>query len=287
MIIVMNAEERAQLLTDVERAQAGGAPIAVVTVTHSGEPSLADRGVKLLVRRDPHDSSLGTLGDELLDARVADAAREALRVRPRLSVQTLYISRARLDRGELPTARRHEAMPGDAQLMLEIFEAPARLVVVGGGHIGLALVEMGSILGLEVTVLDDRPEFANAERFPMADAVLTGEIAAELDAMDLSGACSIVLVSRGHKQDELALRHSVGRGAAYVGMIGSRRRTRTVLERLTRDGVAADELARVHTPIGLDIGAETPEEIAVSILAEIVMERRGGSGAPMRPRVEP
>ena len=76
MIIVMNAEERAQLLTDVERAQAGGAPIAVVTVTHSGEPSLADRGVKLLVRRDPHDSSLGTLGDELLDARVADAARE-------------------------------------------------------------------------------------------------------------------------------------------------------------------------------------------------------------------
>ncbi len=145
---------------------------------------------------------------------------------------------------------------------------------------------MGAILGLEVAVLDDRPEFANAERFPMASEVRAGEIDAELDAMTLDGTCSVVLVSRGHKQDELALRHTVGRGAAYVGMIGSRRRTRTVLASLAADGFAEEELARVHTPIGLDIGAETPEEIAISILAEIVMERRGGTGAPMRPRGE-
>ena len=283
----MNAEERARLLEDVERAQAGGAPVAVVTATHPGEPPLAERGAKLLVRRDPHDSSLGTLGDAALDALVADAAREALRAHPRPAVQTLYVAATGGDDGGLElTARRHESTPRGAQLMLELFEAPARLVVVGGGHVGLALAEMGAILGLEVTVLDDRPEFANAERFPMAQEVRAGEIDAELDAMDLAGACSVVLVSRGHKQDELALRHSVGRGAAYVGMIGSRRRTRTVLESLERDGVDAGELARVHTPIGLNIGAETPEEIAVSILAEIVMERRGGSGAPMRPVAE-
>ena len=282
----MNAEERAQLLAEVERAQAGGAPVAVVTATHPGEPPLAERGAKLLVRRDPHDSSLGTLGAPALDALVADAAREALRARPHPDVQTLYIAAAPHDDGLRLTARRHEASPGDAQLMLELFEAPSRLVVVGGGHVGLALAEMGAILGLEVTVLDDRPEFANAERFPMAEEVRAGEIDAELDAMDLAGACSVVLVSRGHKQDELALRHAVGRGAGYVGMIGSRRRTRTVLESLARDGVDAAELQRVHTPIGLDIGAETPEEIAISILAEIVMERRGGSGAPMRPSAE-
>jgi xanthine dehydrogenase accessory factor len=282
----MNAEDRAQLLLEVERAQAGGAPVAVVTATHPGEPPLAERGAKLLVRRDPHDSSLGRLGAPALDALVAEAAREALRAHPRPEVQTLYIASTGGDDGLRLTDRRHESTPGDAQLMLELFEAPARLVVVGGGHVGRALAEMGAILGLEVTVLDDRPEFANAERFPMAQEVRAGEIDAELDAMDLTGACSVVLVSRGHKQDELALRHSVGRGAAYVGMIGSRRRTRTVLESLAADGVDATELARVHTPIGLDIGAETPEEIAISILAEIVMVRRGGSGAPMRPRDE-
>jgi xanthine dehydrogenase accessory factor len=282
----MNAEERTQLLSEVERAQAGGAPVAVVTATHPGEPPLAERGAKLLVRRDPHDSSLGTLGAPALDALVAEAAREALRAHSGPEVQTLYIAATGSDDGRRLTDRRHESAPGDAQLMLELFEAPARLVVVGGGHVGRALAEMGAILGLEVTVLDDRPEFANAERFPMAQEVRAGEIDVELDAMDLAGACSVVLVSRGHKQDELALRHSVGRRAAYVGMIGSRRRTRTVLESLAADGVDAAELARVHTPIGLDIGAETPEEITISILAEIVMVRRGGTGAPMRPRDE-
>ncbi len=271
------------MVAEVERAQAGGAPAAVATVTHPGDPPLALRGAKLLVRRDPAEGSLGTLGSPALDASVLAAAREALSARLRTAVQTLYIGRAHLDAGEPATDRRHESSPGDAQIMLELFEAPGRLVVVGGGHVGLALAEIGALLGFRITVIDDRPEFANAERFPMADDVRSGKIDSELDAMDLGGACSVVLVSRGHKQDELALRHTVGRGAAYLGMIGSRRRTRTVLESLAAGGVPRAELDRVRTPIGLDIGAETPEEIAVSILAEIVMVRRGGRGGPMRP----
>jgi xanthine dehydrogenase accessory factor len=116
----------------------------------------------------------------------------------------------------------------------------------------------------------------------MAAEIHAGDIAGTLDGIDVDGRTYVVLVSRGHQQDETALRHAIGRGAAYVGMIGSRRRTGTVLNRLAADGLSAEALDAVHTPIGLDIGAETPEEIAVSILAEIVMERRGGSGRPMR-----
>jgi len=166
--------------------------------------------------------------------------------------------------------------------MVEVFEAKQRLLIVGGGHVGLALARLGADVGFSVAVLDDRQEFANPERFPMAAEVYTGDIAATLDGIDIDGRTYVVLVSRGHQQDETALRHAVARGAAYVGMIGSRRRTGTVLNRLAADGFDGEALNAVHTPIGLDIGAETPEEIAVSILAEIVMERRGGTGRPMR-----
>ena len=165
--------------------------------------------------------------------------------------------------------------------MLQLFESPSRLVVVGAGHVGLALAELGEMLGFGVTVVDDREEFANAERFPMAERVCCGEIDAELDALRIDRGTYVVLVSRGHKQDEIALRHVVGRGAAYVGMIGSKRRTTTVLEHLLAEGFDRAALEAVATPIGLDIGAETPAEIAVSILAEITMMRRGGAGGRM------
>jgi xanthine dehydrogenase accessory factor len=140
---------------------------------------------------------------------------------------------------------------------------------------------MGAHAGFHVTVLDDREDYANAERFPMADHVICGDFATELDHMDIDGTTYIVLVTRGHKQDELGLRHVVGSRAGYVGMIGSRRRVAAVLQHLREEGVPEEQLARVHAPIGLDIGAETPEEIAVSIIAEIIAVRRGGSGGPM------
>ena len=141
---------------------------------------------------------------------------------------------------------------------------------------------MGDLLGFGVTVVDDRPEFANAERFPMAGQVLVGEPGEILDGLEINERTHAVLVSRGHQVDEQGLRHLVGRGAAYVGMIGSRRRTGTVLQHLADEGFGVEDLEAVHTPIGLDIGAETPEEIALAILAEMVMERRGGTGRQMR-----
>jgi xanthine dehydrogenase accessory factor len=208
-----------------------------------------------------------------VDAQVVAGAEAAFQQFPRVVLQTLYVGRE-----HEAVARRSQARPGDARLMLEVFEAPARLVIVGGGHVGLAIATLANLVGFGVTVIDDRPEFANTERFPMAESVLCGDIDEILDETRVDETTFVVLVSRGHQVDTLALRHVAERGAAYVGMIGSRRRTGTVLQQLAADGIDADALARVHTPIGLDIGAETPEEIALSILAEIVLVRRGGTG---------
>ena len=165
--------------------------------------------------------------------------------------------------------------------MSEVTESPVSLLIVGGGHIGQSLAAIGAEAGFSVAVLDDREAFANSERFPSADRVICGDIAEELARYKITSSTYIVLVSRGHKQDEAGLRTVVESDAALGGMIGSKRRVSTVLTHMAREGIARDALERVHTPIGLDIGAETPEEIAVSIVAEIIAVRRGGTGARM------
>lgn len=270
-----------QIVEAIDEALGGGDPVVVATVTTVGPGTTAQPGEKLLVARD--GSTLGEISDPALRAAVLEAAGEVFGAFPRIVLETLYFGR-----DGAAVTRRSRARADDAQVMVQLFEAPARLVVVGGGHVGLSVAEIGELLGFGVTVLDDRPEFANDERFPMAEAVLCGEIDEQLDALSFDHNTYVVLVSRGHKQDEIALRHVVGRGAGYVGMIGSKRRTATVLEHLRDEGFDPAVLEPLATPIGLDIGAETPAEIAVSILAEITMLRRGGTGGRMsadRPRM--
>ncbi|RLT34632.1 MAG: hypothetical protein DWI58_20355 [Chloroflexi bacterium] len=276
----MDAETRARIVEEIEGALTGGALVVTATVTAGGEPSLAVAGEKMLMRRD--GTRVGKLGDAALDDAVREAAVAVFTDTARVAMQTLYFGRD----GHAVT-RRSQAHPGDAEIMLQLFEAPARLVVIGGGHVGLAVATLGAFVGFDITVLDDREEFANRERFPMADAVHAGDTTAALDAMTFDAQDYVVLVSRGHRQDEDALRHVVGRGAAYVGMIGSRRRTATVIQHLAEEGLDATALDAVSTPIGLDLGAETPEEIALSILSEIVMLRRGGRGGRMREQRAP
>ena len=268
------ATDRIAMMEAIESALAGGTRLVVATVVDGGSGQLAP-GAKLSLAAD--ESVLGTLGGEVLDEAVLAQAREMLTTVPRVTMQTMYVS----PNGGL-SERRSQAGPGDAEVMLQLFESPSRLVIVGAGHVGHALATIGEIVGFAVTVIDDREEFANRDRFPMAEHVICAEVEAALDGIDLDSNTYVVLVSRGHRVDEEALRHAVGRGAAYVGMIGSRRRTGTVLRHLLEEGFDRQALESVSTPIGLDIGAETPEEIAVSILAEMIMVQRGGSGERMR-----
>ena len=271
----MDTDTRIAIADQIEAALEGGPALVVATVTGSGDPPWLQPGDKLLVHADR--SRLGSLGHPTVDDQVSTIAAEMQTAYPRIAVETLYVGAD----GQA-TIRRHESRLGDAELMLQLWESPAGLIVVGGGHVGLALATFGEQLGFAVTVIDDREDFANRDRFPMAEHVLFGEIGEQLDSLTLDQTAHVVLVSRGHLQDEIALRHAIRHPVAYLGMIGSQRRTATVLQHLVDEGYDQAALEAVSTPIGLDIGAETPEEIALSILAEIVMLRRGGSGERMR-----
>jgi xanthine dehydrogenase accessory factor len=270
-----------QIEAEAVAAAAGGSPVVVATLIRvpAGDlpPEGRSLGAKMLVR--PDGSRLGDVGGGPFEEAVAADALAALSAVPRSAVQALYYTRG----GE--RVRRPEAQPYAAyQVMLEVVEARPVLLVVGAGHIGQSLTRLGEYAGFSVTVLDDRPDFASRQPLPEADRILCGDLVESLRGIPIDSNTYVVLVSRGHKQDELALREVVTASAAYVGMIGSRRRVTTVLQHLAHVGFPQEALERVRTPIGLDIGAETPEEIAVSIIAEIIQARRGGTGRPLGER---
>ncbi len=150
------------------------------------------------------------------------------------------------------------------------------LLIVGAGHIAQPLCEIGSMLGFHTVVVDDRWAFANRERFPRAADIRVGPYEDVLNSLDINDQTMVVVVTRGHVWDEAAVKIVLKKNPAYIGMIGSRRRAKQTLERLVEQGYSPEDLSRVHTPLGLDIAAETPAEIAVAIAAEIVRARRNG-----------
>ncbi len=201
----------------------------------------------------------GTLGLEKTFADLAAAQALALMTDENLEIVTQVIN--------------------DTRLLFEIARPPLELIVCGGGHVGQAVAQAGLFLNFQVTVIDDRADFASRARFPDEKIkVIADDFITALQALKITPASHVVIITRGHKHDEICLNEVINQPARYIGMIGSRRRTTTIRAHLKREGVADEILRRVYAPIGLDIGAQTPEEIALAILAEIVMIRRGGDG---------
>jgi xanthine dehydrogenase accessory factor len=171
---------------------------------------------------------------------------------------------------------------GKLEVFFDVMPAPPKLIVVGAGHIAVPLVRMAKVLDFFVTVVDDRLLYANRERFPDADEVLVGDMAQMLKEMAITPSCYIVLITRGHAYDEPCLRVIIHSSAKYIGMIGSRRRIKACFQRFRDEEKISEELLeRVYAPIGLDIGTETPPEIALSILGEVIKVRRGGKAASL------
>jgi xanthine dehydrogenase accessory factor len=172
-------------------------------------------------------------------------------------------------------------LPGSnrkADVFFDVITATRKVIIVGAGHLAIPLVKFTKILGFHVTVLDDRVMYANRERFPDVEEVLVGDMAETLRGIEITPQTYIVLITRGHQYDEPCLREIIHSKAKYIGMIGSRRRIKACFIRFRdEEGIPEELLKRVHAPIGIDIRAESPEEIALAIAAEMVKVRRGGT----------
>ena len=168
-----------------------------------------------------------------------------------------------------------------AEIFIEPFVPDPVLLIAGAGHIAAPLASLAHLMNYSVSVTDDRASFANRERFPTAKQLLVGDIEATLTNYPITPRTHIVLVTRAHAHDVQGLRAIIDSPAAYIGMIGSQRRVWAVFKLLHEEGVPAEKLGRVRAPIGLDLGGSTPEEIALSIMAEIIKLRHGGSGIAM------
>lgn len=192
-----------------------------------------------------------------------DLSREIISVFPSSGKQGRYYVKA------------GSAIEGDILTVMEPVFPPERLIILGGGHIALSVCSIGAKCGFSVCVVDDRPEFANEQRFPEAHTVICGNFEKTIRNLSISPFDYIVIVTRGHKSDAVCLREILpGSEPAYLGMIGSKRRVRGLLEMLAAEGFEQEKLNQICTPIGLEIGAVTTEEIAVSIMAEVISYRR-------------
>ncbi len=244
------------ILRRIVDAYDGGEPVGLASVLRP-PPSLENLGAHLLVplKGEP----LGTLGSEALDKEASRVAREVA------------------DMGKY----RHMTFPDGAELFVEGFTTPPTLVLMGGGHIGKSMAPLAKTLGFRIYVIDDREQFANRERFPEAEATFCGDFVEMLSKAPVNANTFIVVATRGHHLDDVALEAAARTPARYVGLVGSRRKTILIYEELIKHGIPMERLRQIHAPIGLDIGALTPDEIAVSILAEITMARLGGTGKPL------
>jgi len=185
----------------------------------------------------------------------------------------------RLLKGRQPTIAIFQDKEGNRlEFYLEPIMSDPVLYVFGGGHVSLQIVPLASLVGFKVVVIDDRPEFADSRKFPQATKVLQYPFEGVLDKLSVDGSSYLVIVTRGHLHDKTVLTQCLKADAKYIGMIGSRRKVAILFKALLGEGFSQDNLDRVHAPIGLDIGAETPEEIAVSIVAELISTRAGRKG---------
>jgi xanthine dehydrogenase accessory factor len=248
-----------QLTDELIKAQEDGAAAVVATVVDAGNCPDTGSGEKCFIR-DGNTRVCNIRNKALLQVILQEAASLLAKEECRQVALTI---------------------PGTefkAEVFFEVLPAVQKAIIVGAGHLAIPLAKFAKILGFHVTVIDDRVIYANRERFPDAEEVLAGDMAEALRGIEITPQTYIVLITRGHQYDEPCLREVIHSPAKYIGMIGSKRRIKACFIRFRdEEGIPEELLKKVYAPIGLDIGAESPEEIALCIIAEMVKVRRGGS----------
>lgn len=259
-----------QAISEVEK---NNETAALCTVVKSEGSTPRHVGSKMLVY--PDGRFIGTVGGGDLEHRVLDEAWMAISDGKARILSYSMVDPSRGDPG---------VCGGTVEVFVEPILPPAMILVIGAGHVGKAVVHLAKWLGFRVAVSDDRAEFCTPEATPGADAYYPVEMGKLPDHLKINKQTFIIITSRGSSVDVLGLPSLLDSNAAYIGVIGSRRRWLTTAKALRDKGVSEEKLDRVHSPMGLELNAETPEEIAVSILAEVLMLKDKGTGKQMRAR---
>jgi len=254
-----------EILKEALRRIDRGEIIAWVTVVETKDSTPREVGAKMLVNKDGLIS--GTIGGGITEAKVIEETKQALReVKGKLLTYHLTKEQAAMDEGAI--------CGGEMKVFIDILQPKEEVLIFGAGHIAACVSKLAKTVGFKVTIIDDRKEFANQDRFPKADEIIVEDTEKALTHLNFTPSTYIIVLTRGHFKDEEVLGSIIRSNAAYIGMIGSRKKNTTVFQHLEEQGISAQELKKVHAPIGVDIGAQTPEEIAVSIMAEIIQVKR-------------
>ena len=255
---VYKPQDYLQYAKEIDSAYRGEGAVAVANLIKPSVNSNIPLGGKMFIRE--NGDAEGTLGDRYMD----DAAKEK-------ALQLMVHGK-----NEYITTE-----SGD-EYFVEAFTTPPQLVICGGGHVSKSIAAHAKPLGFRLFITDDRKEFANKQRFPEADMIVAKKPEEALKDLPINPNTFIVVATRGHKFDNVALAAAADTPARYVGLLGSKRKTILIYEDLVRMGISIERLREIRSPIGLDISARTPEEIAISIIGEILMFRLGGSGNVMK-----
>ena len=260
-----------QALSEIEKDN-GSAALCTVTKSEGSTPRHV--GSKMLVY--PDGKFIGTVGGGDLEHRVLDEAWMAISDG---QARLLHYNMADPSRGDPGVCG------GQVEVFVEPILPPPLLVVIGAGHVGKAVVHLAKWLGFRVAVCDDRAEFCTPEVTPDADAYYPVTMDKLPDQIKIDKRAILILTTRGSSVDAAGIAPLLDSAASYIGVIGSRRRWATTVKALKEKGISEEKIARVHSPIGLELQAETPEEIAISILAEVMMVKARATGMPMKGRV--
>ena len=267
----MSLNEGIAVLEAALNAQRQGRTAALATVIETQGSVPRQAGSKMLVWEDGQIT--GTVGGGQMEALVIDEARAAMR-----SGDSKVIRYDLTDLG----AGDPGVCGGTVTIYVEPMLPPPTVLVIGCGHVGKAVAELAKWVGFRVVVADDRSGYAAPEQIPNMDGYVEASPESLAEQVSVTAQTYVVAVTRGLPVDRSLLPSLLDTPAPYIGLIGSRRRWALTVEALREQGVPEEALRRIHAPIGLELGAETPQEIALSILAEIVMVRRGGTGQPMQ-----
>lgn len=254
---------------ELVRLRREGQKCVLATIIEASGSIPSYPGAKMLIRED--GTLVGTVGGGCVEAEVLNAARQALHSE---SPQRLSF--------ELNQDAAYESgliCGGQLEVYIEPILPPPRAIIFGAGHISQSLSKIASLAGFATVIVDDRESFANRARFPEASEIHAGSYEEAFRKLAVNENCYLIIVTRGHRDDRLVLGWAVRTAARYVAMIGSKRKVIEVVKELEKEGAPAEAFQRVHAPMGLEIGAVTPEEIAVSVAAEMIAVRRNAKSA--------